>query len=107
MDKETPQTRREQKAEQNEKVKLLDSNMKSALATLARTKEGILVLRHLLHESGFLRQLTYETTVGVNKDVLLAAEAKRCMYLGLRAYMDMSTVMLVEFDEIKGTNKEG
>lgn len=70
--------------------------MGASLAEVARTKGGLNLLRFLLHESGFLAPLTHETSVGVNKDVLVSNEAKRNMYLGLRVNMDWETITIVE-----------
>lgn len=94
--------RREQRSETERKIDLFQKNMCLALSKLSKTPEGLLALRFILRESSFLANLTYETKEGVNKDVLLANEAKRRMYLSLRAYMDRDTVIRVELpDEVK------
>lgn len=94
-------TRKEQKTENDKKTEALSNKMRESLAEISKSSAGINVLRYLLHESRFLAPLTYETALGVNTEVLLSNEAKRRMYLGLRAYMDVDTVKRVELDGIK------
>jgi len=92
-------TRKEQIQKEQQAIAQMRDNMRKALAETANTKGGLMVLRYFLHESGFLAPLAKETQEGVNKDLLLANEAKRLMYLILRSYMDEQTILKVEFDE--------
>ena len=97
--------RPERKIAAQDKLEALKNNMRKALSLLSTTPEGKLVLRYLLHESGYHSALTYETREGVNKDVLLANESKRRLYLALRAYMDTDTVIRIELDKEKEEKK--
>lgn len=101
-----PLIRKEIKALEAGKIKAMASKMSASLSEISRSDAGINVLRFLLHESGFLAPLTYVTPEGVNKDVLLANEAKRTMYLGLRAFMDVDTITRVELDGIDEKKKQ-
>ncbi len=92
-------TRKEQKQHNKKKVEQFGKNMKVALHKLSSSKEGLLLLRYLLHESCFLAPLTYETAEGVNIDVMLNNEAQRRMYLGLRVHMNRETILRVEFPD--------
>lgn len=93
--------RKETRKEKEDKMVRMRLRMKQSLVETARSKGGLNVLRFLLHESGFLTRNTHITATGVNKDVLLTNEAKRCMYLDLRQYMDFDTMKRVEWDEEK------
>lgn len=100
-------TRREQREQVQQKIETFNKNMKKALSILAKSNEGLLVLRFIMHESAFLDHLTYETPEGVNKDVLIGKEAKRRMYLSLRGYMDRDTVIRIELPDKETKPKEG
>jgi hypothetical protein len=99
--------RREQKESSFDKVKALGKNMGVALSNLSKTNEGKLVLRYILRESCFLAPLMPETPEGVNKDIMVASEAKRRLYLALRAHMDRETIMRVELPEKEPTIEGG
>jgi len=88
--------RGERRKEAKDRVKKFRENMTTGLAAISQSNEGLQLLRFLMYESHFLSPLTHETPEGVNKDVLLMAEAKRRTYLELRKYMDRETVMRVE-----------
>lgn len=92
-------TRKEQREAAKKKVKALGVKMTTSLSLLSQRNEGLQVLRYILHESCFLAPLTYETAEGVNRDVMIINEAKRRMYLALRAHMDRATVLRVELPE--------
>lgn len=98
--------RKHQRSKADEKLKLLSVKMRESLSVISKTNEGLNVLRFLLHESGFLAPLTFITREGVNKDVLLANESKRTLYLGLRAYMDIETITRIELDGIDERQKQ-
>jgi len=100
-------TRREQRDKEEQKLETFNKNMKKALSILAKSNEGVLVLRFLMYESSFLSPLTYETPEGVNKDVLIGKEAKRRMYLTLRGYMDRDTITRIELPAEETKPKEG
>ena len=96
--------RKEQRQDAEKKVEAFKTKMATALRILSSTNEGCMLLRFLMHECCFNAPLMYETPEGVNKDVMIANEAKRRLYLSLRSYMDRGTVLRVELpeQEIKG-----
>ena len=96
--------RREKKQAGEDKMKAFKTNMTTALRNISQTNDGVLFLRFLMHASCFTSPLMYETPEGVNKDVMLANEAKRGLYLSIRSYMDRGTILRVELPEpeIKG-----
>jgi len=98
------QIRKEAKIAAQEKNKALHDKMKVALSLLSKSSEGQLVLRYIMYEGNFLSPLMYETPEGVNKDVMIANEAKRRLYLSLRAHMDRETIMRIELPEKEETN---
>lgn len=98
-------TRKEQKLMADKKIEAFGKKMTTALNILSKTNEGCLILRYLLHECRFTSPLMFETVEGVNKDVMIANEAKRGLYLSLRSYMDRETVLRVELPENKGGDK--
>lgn len=91
--------RKEQRETAEAKIAALHSNMRAALSALSKTNEGQLVLRYILREAHFLAPLTNETLSGVNRDLLLINEAKRQIYLALRAHMDRETILRVELPD--------
>lgn len=100
------QTRKEAREKDEALFGKLKDNMQKALRETSLSKGGLMILRYLLHESGFLAPLSKETSLGVNKELLIANEAKRMMYLILRSYMDEDTVMRIEFDKQEKTEGE-
>ena len=97
------QIRKETKSDGQKKIEELGIKMKTALSILSKSTEGQLILRYIMHECRFLSPLMYETPEGVNKDVMIASEAKRRLYLSLRAHMDRATIMRVELPEKEET----
>jgi len=93
--------RREQKKAVDEKLQRFGQRMKVSLSLVAQTEAGVNVLRYILHESRFLAPLTHETAEGMNKDILLQSEAKRLLYLSLRAHMDTETIKRIEMEEVQ------
>jgi len=100
-------TRKEQQLEEDMKFAAVKDNMTKALREASLSKGGLMVLRYLLHESGFLAPLTKETSLGLNKDLLVSNESKRMMYLILRSYMDEKTIMRIEFNGMEDLKVEG
>ena len=94
-----PLIRKEQREADDLKLKAFTNIMRESLSAMSKSKGGLNVLRYILHESRFLAPLTYETATGMNTEVLLQNEAKRMMYLSLRAHMDTETVKRVELNE--------
>jgi len=93
--------RKEKIATDEKKINALGIRMKASLSEMSQSQAGVNVLRYILYESRFLAPLTYETREGMNTDVLLQNEAKRMMYLSLRAHMDMDTIKRVEMEDKK------
>ena len=91
--------RKEQRKLNDEKTQRFLNKMKTSLALVSQTEAGKNVLRYILHESRFLAPLTHETAEGMNRDILLQSEAKRLLYLSLRAHMDIETIKRVEMEE--------
>lgn len=102
------QIRKEQTLAANEKYEKFKTRMRTVLSNVSQTNEGCMLLRFLMHECCFTSPLTHETIEGVNRDVLIGNEAKRRLYLSLRAYMDRGTILRVEVpDDLKGVDDAG
>lgn len=78
-------------------------SLKKALVEVAQTKCGRTVLRHLMHEGGFLKtNITMDpNSREINPLGTIYQEARRDVYLGLREKLPKKLIILIEHENDK------
>lgn len=88
--------RKEQNDQFNEVQKKVRQNLTRAFSNVARSKDGLQVLRYLMHECGYHSRLGGVTEKGCDEKVLLWNASRRDVYLDIRRFMTPETIRVVE-----------